>query len=849
MNTNENLKITSLQTFGFGQFKIIGESNIDIQDILILDLNDIMETIFEISKDEIVGKKISEIDSLMAEKLNEWKKYISDAFKNKTSYEMTVLLPHYNNYYNVTILTSYTDYFAIVIQNDVAISLISNLKKSDDSTLRGLDMLFDNSHDAMLLVENKDSKFKFLKNNRIHKEITGYSDLNGQTPFEILGEEIGSKLISYYTKCIKSGQRMSYEQTYKFKGNECIWNTEITPIYGANNTNYLLCASKDITDIRQVQNQNEILTDRLKAMFNSHEAVMLIIKPYTGEIIDANPSALRFYGYTRNELSKLFITDINMLPYTEVNKYKMLTLEKKQSVFIFPHRLSDGTIRLVEVYSCPIYDGQEKLLYSIIFDVTDREKYKKDLFKEKEVLSTTLNSIGDGVVTTDSVGLITGINKRAERILDLRSAEVEGISFEKIFNLRDGESKRKIESPVQKVLELGEIVTLPSNTILVTKNNKSIHLEDSAAPIISQTGEILGVVMVFRDISNTIEQQSKLEYLKTNDKLTGLYNRNYMETYLNDINSNQHLPFSIIIGDINGLKIVNDLYGQETGNILLKGIAKIMKRVCDKSDIVVRSGGDEFMIFSPNSSLELAEQKIINIKQKLSKELGEYSKTSISFGCAVKTRLYASLKETISEAENNMHHQKMLDAKSYRNAMISALLATLYEKSSETEEHSKRLESISHLIGKQLKLSSSEMDNLSLLSYLHDIGKIKITKEILQKNTTLNEEEWAEMKTHSEAGYRIAQSSLELSSIANYILCHHERWDGSGYPNRLRGEEIPLLSRIISIADAYDAMTNDRVYRKALNEKEALNELVSNSGSQFDPKLIDIFIEELKKKN
>lgn len=847
MAIKENLKTLSVQTFGFGQFKIIGESKLDIRDILILDVNEGFATIFEVNTEACNGKKISELEGLMAEKMADWKVYIADAFRNKSSYETTVWLPHHNDYYHVTILPSYSDYFAIVLQKDMAISLISNLQKSDESALLGLDMFFDNSHDAMLLVENRGNQFRFLKNNKIHKEITGYDNLKDYNPIEVLGDEIGSKLIHYYRQCIESKQRICYEQSYIFRGEERIWNTEITPIYGPNRTNYLLCASKDITDIRQIQSQNEILTARLKAMFNSHEAVMLIIKPYTGEIIDANPAAVRFYGHTRNELRTLLITDINMLPYAEVNKYRMLTLEKKQTVFIFPHRLKDGSIRLVEVYSCPIYVGNEKLLYSIIFDVTDREKYKEDLFKEKEVLSKTLNSIGDGVVTTDSEGMITGLNKMAESILDLASVEVEGLAFEEIFDLRNGETKEPIENPVQKVLGSGDIITLPQNTILITQKNKIIYIEDSAAPIISETGEILGVVMVFRDISNKIEQESKLDYLKTHDKLTNLYNRSYMEQYLKKIDSNGCLPFSVIIGDINGLKVVNDLYGQQVGNDLLRGIANVMTKICEKEDVIIRSGGDEFIIFCPNASLEIAEKKILDMKHRLSMELGVYDKASISFGCAEKIRPYVSLRETISEAEDNMHHQKMLDAKSYRNAMISALLATLYEKSSETEAHSKRLEEVSHLIGKHLKLSSSEMDNLSLLSYLHDIGKIKIAEEILQKTTALTKAEWEEMKTHSEAGYRIAQSSLELSSIANYILCHHERWDGGGYPNGLREEEIPLLSRIISIADAYDAMTNDRVYRKALDENEAILELERNAGSQFDPNLTEIFIQELEK--
>lgn len=169
------------------------------------------------------------------------------------------------------------------------------------------------------------------------------------------------------------------------------------------------------------------------------------------------------------------------------------------------------------------------------------------------------------------------------------------------------------------------------------------------------------------------------------------------------------------------------------------------------------------------------------------------------------------------------------------NEIVRKLLVTLYEKSNETEEHSKRIEKYCHAIGCELQLSSTEMDALYLLALLHDIGKVGIHSSILKKPSKLTAEELEEMERHPEIGYQIAKATPELADVADLILSHHERWDGNGYPRGLKGEEIPLVCRIISVVDAFDAMTNDRVYRKAMTVDEAILEIERNAGKQFDP--------------
>ena len=180
------------------------------------------------------------------------------------------------------------------------------------------------------------------------------------------------------------------------------------------------------------------------------------------------------------------------------------------------------------------------------------------------------------------------------------------------------------------------------------------------------------------------------------------------------------------------------------------------------------------------------------------------------------------------------------------NSSISNLQKSLYERTPETSDHCNRMQQLSLAFAQRIGLSNLEIDKLSQFALLHDIGKIAIPKCILEKPGRLNEDEWEIMKSHSYIGYQIADSDPELKAISKFILSHHERWDGKGYPQGLKKQEIPLLSRIITIIDSYDAMIDNRPYKESLSKDEAIVELKSNSGTQFDPDLVIEFIKLLK---
>lgn len=381
---------------------------------------------------------------------------------------------------------------------------------------------------------------------------------------------------------------------------------------------------------------------------------------------------------------------------------------------------------------------------------------------------------------------------------------------------------------------------------IITATGEIKWVYEQGRCLYDESGQAQALEGLIIDITDRKNKEREIQYANEHDYLTSLYNRRYFENSLIEINDEAHLPLSYIIGDINGVKLINDAFGVMEGDKLIIQTGKIMESHCRKNDILARTGGDEFSILLPNTDSATAE----DIVQRISKTCEAYNSNpnpeipyiSLSLGCGTKETEDISIFNIIKEAEADMFKQKLLERKSIHSSIIASIKATMFEKSKETEEHGQRMLRFSKAIGLALNLSQRDLDKLELFAMLHDLGKIGIDDRILSKPGKLTEDEWVIMKKHPEIGYRIAMSTPELAPIAEFILSHHERWDGKGYPRGQDGTEILLGARIVAIADAYDAMTSDRSYRKAISKQAAIEELIQNSGTQFDPQLIEIII-------
>ena len=462
--------------------------------------------------------------------------------------------------------------------------------------------------------------------------------------------------------------------------------------------------------------------------------------------------------------------------------------------------------------------------------------------KEESITEMILDSLQAGIFYKDRELGYLYTNKKFD---DLLSKDKESIIENKNpLNESICESKNRFIQEDKKVFETKK--TVKKEEKIELGNGENLYTEIIKTPVLNDNNEVSGIIGLLLDITDRKKIEEKLKYLSYTDILTKVYSRTCFEEKAKKIFKEENLPMGIIMGDTNGLKIVNDTLGHEEGDELLKLTTKVLKDVCKGNELIFRIGGDEFAIIIPKAKENECETLIKNIIDSCNNYKHDLIKISIALGYSVTYDLDKSIYDTLKEAEDMVYRKKLLEKNSFNSSVISSLQATLQEKSLETKAHTERVVENSIKIGERLSLPLSVMDELILVAKLHDIGKIGINESILLKLDNLTEEEFGIIKSHTEKGYRIIKAANHLESVAKGVLTHHERWDGNGYPLKLKEDKIPLIARIVSVADAYDVMTTNRVYKNALSKDEAIRELKKNSGKQFDPNIVKVFIECLE---
>lgn len=352
------------------------------------------------------------------------------------------------------------------------------------------------------------------------------------------------------------------------------------------------------------------------------------------------------------------------------------------------------------------------------------------------------------------------------------------------------------------------------------------------------------VVCVIRDITDSKNIFEKLTYISTHDTLTDVYNRYYFESKLVELNQQDNETQCLAIFDLDGLKLINDTMGHEIGDTYLKAAAQLIVQAFPQESVVCRVGGDEFSVILLNHASDDILDCIKNLKQSITlfNQKNERIQISITYGFSFSDE-NKDFYEMVREADNQMYRFKLHRRTSVKFEVVQMMKNMLEARDFITEGHVTRMEDLAVRLATAVNLPEKDIADIQLLAQFHDIGKVGIPDSILFKPSKLTQEEYEIMKRHTEIGHRIAEASNDLLPIADFILKHHEFWDGNGYPVGHKGEEIPIECRILSIVDAYDAMTNDRPYRKAMPRTDALMELKRCSGGQFDPVLVDVFIE------
>lgn len=465
-----------------------------------------------------------------------------------------------------------------------------------------------------------------------------------------------------------------------------------------------------------------------------------------------------------------------------------------------------------------------------------KDKFKS-LYKFNEIL---LKNSPNAIAVLNPDTSIKYINPAFEKLTGFMSGEIIGIKSP--YPWWDKNEISEILKVFSK-LTSGELSK--SELSYRSKKGKELKVIVSCT-IFKEGGKVRYYIANIVDVTEERKKEKKLEYASFHDSLTGIYNRAYFNEEIKRLSKSRLYPVSIIIGDINSLKLINDVFGHDKGDLLLKKTAKIIKKCCRNEDIVSRWGGDEFSIILPKTNKETAKNIILRIKELCSQESINKLPISISLGAATIETGRQNIRLVIKEAEEKMYDSKLMESEHVTNLIIGEIEDLLISRNIESRKHISRLTEMAKKTASSINLKKSETRNLEFLCKFHDLGKITIPESIIMKADKLLDKEYRLIKKNPVIGSRIIESSPKIAHISELILSYHERWDGKGYPRGLKGKKIPYLSRLFSIINSYDTMiSQDVLYKKPKTKEEAVEELKSCAGTQFDPELVEEFIKTI----
>ena len=733
-------------------------------------------------------------------------------------------------------------------EKNVLISIIRDITERKKSEV----LLRDNEERYRTLSQTSMDGFYVAEiDGRIREVNDAYCLMSGYSREKLLSMHISELEVTETKEEVKEHSEKIMEkgsdkfETRHRKADGTLFDVQNRVTYFANKTLFL-CFISDITKRKKAEEELNFERNMAKKYLDTADVILLVLDR------DEKVSLINIEGCKVLEFKQEDILGKN---WFDNFISKSIVKEAKQ---VFNKLITDGIKdteynenlvttakgeeRLINWHSAILYDNAGNITGILCSgtDITER-KMAEDLIRESEekyrLLYTSMNQgLALHEIITDADGkpvdyVFLDINDSYTRLL--------GVTREMCIGKRITEVMPKVEKYWIDIFGKVALSGEPSYYENYLETTGRYYSTYTYSPKKRQFAVLVS------DITEQKKNQEKLMHMSYHDHLTGLYNRRFFEEELNRLDTKRNLPLTIIMGDINGLKIINDSFGHAVGDDYLKKTSEIIKKVCRADDIAARLGGDEFVVILPNANTSEAIKIIDHIKDMISETNIGAIELSVSFGLATKESEKQSVLETVISAENYMYSHKTYERASMRSNTIDLIMNTLFEKSGRESRHSNRVSAICEAIASNMNFIKDDVNQIRIAGMVHDIGKIGIKEEILNKSGSLDNDEWAEIKRHPEAGWRILSATIEFSEVSEFVLRHHERWNGSGYPNGLKGEEIPIEARIIAVADAYDAMTSERTYKNAYSKDEAINELKRCSGTQFDPEIVEAFVNKV----
>lgn len=562
---------------------------------------------------------------------------------------------------------------------------------------------------------------------------------------------------------------------------------------------------------------------------------------YTGLITIAISSAVGVVWHVERYQTVLNKHEIFGLEYYLVGLVTHLGM--LAAMLLIPSDIRSSVVRIMAFPILVVYPVGTYLLSLLLFNQARRIVSVTELEKSERLFKTMFEEAPIGMSLTDlETGEIENINQSYATMLGYTKEEMLGRKWKEFTHPEDIQISLETTERLSNTM----VGPLSIDKRFLRKDGQVLWANLSLSVFSTKDMGKFGSLCMTVDITERKQYEQKILYASNHDALTGLYNRVHFENYVRDLQLSEDQMLTVAFGDVNGLRILNEAFGRDEGNSLLFRIARILEKHLPQGDYVSRVGGDEFALFFFNRTTDQVESLLGSVTADItSLEMMGSVIPSMSFGLSALNAAQRSINEAIKQAEKDLATRKLVDSPHAQGKAVYAIINTLHEKNKREENHSRRVSELCEKLAKAYGLGEMATSELRLVGLLHDIGKIAISESILNKEGRLTYEEWKEMKRHAEIGYRILNSVEDMASLAQYVLAHHEHYDGNGYPKGLKGEEISLQSRIISIADAYDAMTATRPYREKVSIEQAAREIKRCAGTQFDPSLAKVFVQEV----
>lgn len=592
--------------------------------------------------------------------------------------------------------------------------------------------------------------------------------------------------------------------------------------------------------------------EQFEQIFNLSPDACLITTLPDGKIVNFNLGFLNFTGFSQEEVENKSLLELNLYEKPGDREILLKELTSKQSVddFELNFRNKNKDIRICSLSAKIILMNKVPHIISIVNDITDRKNAESALIKSEEKYRFLTEFASDVIWLFNLTQ--NKFTYMSPSIFQLRGLSPEEAMAENLEDSMTTESLQRVRSNLRKHVKTFIANPEDANTYLIEiqqpcKNGQLIWVEVSTKYRYHASGEI-EIVGVSRNIDKRKKAEEAVLYLSYHDQLTGLYNRRFYEEELLRLDTPRNLPIALIMADVNGLKLINDAYGHQMGDKVLKEFAEILKSECRHDEIASRVGGDEFVILFPKTDHKNVESIVKRLNATIANVQIDHTILSVSMGSAIKENPQDDLTDVFKRAEDAMYQHKLAISPSIKRATIDLIVNSIYERNQQEVIHSQSVCDYCQALAQELGFEREAINQIGLAGLRHDIGEIAIDEAILSKSGKLSDAEWAEIKRHPEIGYHILRSVNEMAEIAKFVLEHHERWDGRGYPKGLKADEISVQGRIIAIADAYCTMITDRPYCRAFSQAEAIREIQKCAGFQFDRQLAQLFVEKVLQK-